>query len=64
MQIQLRQKLRDHGYSVTPPRLAVFDYLQKHDPALVSELIGAQDGKINQASIYRSLALFKQLGIV
>jgi len=64
MKTQLSQKLRQHGYSVTPPRLAVFGYLQEHDPALVAELITAQTGRVNQASVYRSLALFKQLGII
>jgi Fur family ferric uptake transcriptional regulator len=64
MTVQLHQKLRDHGFSVTKPRLAVFDYLREHDPTLVAELIAAQAGRINQASVYRSLALFKRLGII
>lgn len=58
----IEQALREHGYSITPQRLAVYSFMQRHDPTSMSELV---DGcaHIDRASVYRTITLFRQLGI-
>lgn len=56
--------LKQHGYSKTKPRRAVFNVLQHtHDAISMNDLI-KQLAPIDRASVYRCIELFEQLGIV
>jgi Fe2+ or Zn2+ uptake regulation protein len=61
---QLRQQLKDAGYSLTKPRLTVFSALQGKKPKTMHELVVSLHGVINRASVYRTVTLFETLGIV
>jgi Fur family transcriptional regulator, ferric uptake regulator len=59
---QFKNRLKAAGASLTPQRLTVFNFLLRHDPTDIHSLIaGCPD--MDRASVYRTLALFKQLGI-
>ncbi|HVV67402.1 MAG TPA: Fur family transcriptional regulator [Candidatus Saccharimonadales bacterium] len=60
---ELRQYLKEQGYSLTKPRLAVFQALQGQEPQTMHELVVACRGT-DRASVYRTVALFEQIGIV
>lgn len=64
---QLPHLLRDRGHRVTAPRLAVFEaLLDDHGHLTVEELaerVRDRQPSVNLASIYRSLALFEELGL-
>lgn len=55
--------LRDSSCSVTQTRKAVFEALDKGEPLMMRELV-ERCGGIDRASVYRSVALFEELGIV
>lgn len=59
---ELRQYLKDHDYSLTQPRLEVFQALQGHEPQTMHELVQACSS-IDRASVYRAVTLFEQIGI-
>ena len=61
---KLKHHLRNSGLKVTGPRLAVFEFLREHDPSSVSAIIENYSGKIDRASIYRTVALFRQHGVI
>lgn len=60
---QLRDFLRNNGYSTTEARLSVFKTLEKHEPQTMADIIDSLPG-IDRASVYRTIALFERLGIV
>lgn len=60
---QLSAVLKRGHYSLTKPRRAVFATLQGQEPQTMHELV-ARCRDIDRASIYRTVALFEQLGIV
>jgi Fur family ferric uptake transcriptional regulator len=57
--------LKQHGYSHTKARVAVFDTFSKpgQEPLTMHELV-EQTHSVDRASIYRTVALFEALGIV
>lgn len=55
--------LKDRGYSVTEPRLIVFEHLQNQEPMEMSELYKKVAGIVDRASLYRIIKLFEELGI-
>ncbi len=55
--------LKDAGQSVTKPRVAVFKALFGREPLGMHELIG-RVGKVDRASVYRTVELFENLGVV
>lgn len=61
---QLRTALKANGQSLTASRSAVFMALQDQEPLTMHEIISACAGKTDRASIYRTISLFEQLGIV
>lgn len=61
---KLKHHLRDSGYRVTEPRLSVFRYLQEHDPSSMAALIEAHTPQMDRASIYRVVALYRELGVI
>jgi len=60
---QLAEALRQSRQSLTKPRLAVFVALQGEEPLTIRDLIARCPG-VDRASVYRTVALFEQLGIV
>lgn len=65
--MELETLLRSHGHRVTRARMAVWDALQAAaGHPTVDELTEAVEGRepgTNVASVYRTLALFEQLGL-
>lgn len=60
----LRTTLKDSGYSLTKPRLTVFGALQSPKPKTMNELVKEIGDVIDRASIYRTVKLYEQLGVV
>lgn len=60
----LVKTLKDHGYSLTQPRQIVFTALQSGTPRSMRELILDLSSVIDRASVYRTMALFEELGVV
>lgn len=60
----LRSALRAKKFSLTVPRKAVFAALLDNDTMTMRELVTACGSEINRSSIYRSVAIFEELGIV
>jgi len=60
---KLRSTLRTHHQSLTAPRQAVFKALQGEEPLTMHELVARTSG-VDRATVYRTVALFEQLGIV
>lgn len=59
-----KKQFKRYGHKLTRPRMLVLEYLQDHDPTTTSALILAVGSQANRASVYRSLSLFRRLGIV
>ncbi len=59
-----KQTLKNHGYSVTAPRRKVFAALEHHEAQTMAELVTAVGDTVDRASVYRTVALFEQLGVV
>jgi Fur family transcriptional regulator, ferric uptake regulator len=60
---QLKLALKEQGKSLTHPREAVFMALQNQEPQTVQQLVTACP-LIDRASVYRTIALFEQLGVI
>lgn len=61
---ELATTLRQHGYRVTQPRRTVWDALLRAPGHLTVEQLAEQvEGSVDQASIYRALKLFEELGL-
>jgi Fe2+ or Zn2+ uptake regulation protein len=59
----LAECLREQGLKVTAPRREVWAVLNNATGHLTADQIGRQVSGINQATIYRTLALFAELGL-
>ncbi|MCW1908472.1 MAG: transcriptional repressor [Candidatus Saccharibacteria bacterium] len=62
--LQLIDTLRQHGYSNTRVRRMVFELVQQHDRLTPTEIYTALSDHIDRASVYRTIDLFEQLGII
>lgn len=60
----LELTLRQHGYSLTKPRRIVFTALQSADTLSMPELTARCADQVDRASVYRTVALFEELGVV
>ena len=60
----LQQRLTSGGYSSTRVRGLVFAALEHAQPQTMRELVIKLSPAVDRASIYRTVALFEQLGIV
>lgn len=60
---QLTALLKDAGYSVTRPRLAIFRALAGQEPMSMHQLI-QKVPDYDRASVYRAVELFERLGVV
>lgn len=62
--IRLKKLLSQKGYSITMPRLKVFEALQEaHHPTTVTQLSNTLKD-VDRVSIYRTIELFEKIGIV
>lgn len=64
MQDNLKILLKNKGYSLTGSRKLVLGLLLESEPQSLGQLVAKSQGKIDRASVYRTIALFEQLGIV
>lgn len=60
----LQKILHDNGYSLTNARLLICELLWDSEPQSTSELLAKLNGKINRASLYRTINLFEKLGLL
>jgi Fur family ferric uptake transcriptional regulator len=60
----LEKKLKESGQSYTKSRQLVFTALEGQEPLAMSELVARVDKSIDRASVYRTIKLFEELGIV
>jgi Fur family zinc uptake transcriptional regulator len=61
---KLEKIVKDNGYSVTAPRLAVLKYLLGREPVTLSMLTKEMASTVDRASVYRTINLFQELGII
>lgn len=60
----LKTTLKKHGLSLTMSRKIVFNALKNHEPQTMGELVEACWRHIDRATVYRTITLFEELGIV
>ncbi|HEX8183025.1 MAG TPA: Fur family transcriptional regulator [Candidatus Saccharimonadales bacterium] len=61
---KLTELLGKHGYSMTLPRLRIFEALVNlHEPATVQQLIYSLPA-LDKVTVYRTIRLFEKIGIV
>jgi Fur family ferric uptake transcriptional regulator len=60
----LRALLNKHGSSLTKPRKAVFELLWNQKPQSMQVLVGRAKNEIDRATVYRTVQLFAELGII
>lgn len=61
---QFQTTLKDQGHSLTKSRQLIFLALQDKEPQTMAELMAACAGRVDRASLYRTVALFERLGVV
>lgn len=60
----LKALLAKNRASLTKPRQKVFDLLMGQGPQTTQVLVKRAEGKVDRATVYRTLELFERLGIV
>ncbi len=60
---RLKSLLKKNKHYITKPRLRLFAVLQKHPALTVNQLILLVP-KHDQATVYRNIALFEELGVI
>lgn len=60
----LIEELKKSGYSMTKARRKIFDVLIDQEPLSTNELVSKVRSTVDRASVYRTIALFEELGIV
>lgn len=63
-ELQLQQHLKRHGYSVTKSRHIVFAALEDKEALTMTDLVAACGQQLDRATVYRTISLFEELGIV
>ncbi len=61
---QLKQILSGNGYSMTKPRMDVFQDLAEKDQPITIAAVVYNLPDIDRASIYRTIGLFEELGVI
>ncbi len=66
---ELKNKLRDRGYKLTPQRIAIYDVIVENaDDHLSTEdvyhIVKRNFSDIGLATVYRTLILFNELGVI
>ena len=64
MEQTLKTYLVSHGYSMTQPRLAIFNAISEHGALTIRQLQDMVETTVDRASVYRTVALFEKLHIV
>jgi Fur family ferric uptake transcriptional regulator len=64
MQEKFHDLLRDHGRSITRSRTRLFEYLQQSGPVSVSQFMRDNAAIADRASLYRTLIMFRELGVI
>jgi Fur family transcriptional regulator, ferric uptake regulator len=59
----LSESLKSNGHSLTKTREKVFLALLDREPQTMADLANSVGGKVDRASVYRTIALFEKLGI-
>lgn len=67
--LDLKEKLKGNGYKLTPQRKEILDVLEKHTGRHLSideiyDMVKQSNPEIGLATIYRTLLLFDNMGIV
>ncbi|HVW23345.1 MAG TPA: transcriptional repressor [Candidatus Saccharimonadales bacterium] len=62
--LQLQQHLKQHHASLTAARKTVFHALLDREAMNMSELVATCQGQLDRATVYRTVELFEQIGIV
>jgi Fur family ferric uptake transcriptional regulator len=62
--LQLQQHLKKHKYSLTDSRKTVFRALENKEAMSMAELVAACGDQLDRATVYRTITLFEELGIV
>jgi Fur family ferric uptake transcriptional regulator len=60
----LQKILKDGGYSTTAARMFVCELLWNQEPIAMRDLTLRSEGRVDRASLYRTVDLFERLGIV
>lgn len=60
---RFKRLLKQNGHFITKPRMRLFGILQTHNALPISQLITLLD-KHDQATVYRNIKVFEQLGII
>lgn len=60
----LRALLKKNGSSLTQPRRFIFDLLLNQKPQTMQVLAERAKGKVDRATVYRTLELFEEIGVV
>lgn len=60
----LHKLLKAHHHSITTVRKAVFDSMFSREPMTMHELLERLGSAADRASVYRTIQLFEQIGIV
>jgi len=60
----LQGRLKKAGYSNTQARQLVFAALDQPEPQTIRQLTNRVSKQVDRASVYRTISLFEQLGIV
>lgn len=63
-ELQLKQHLKSHGYSITDARYTVFAALEDKEALTMAELVETCGASLDRATVYRTITLFEDLGIV
>lgn len=61
---EIKKKLKEAGYKLTRPRMAVLSVLKKSERPVTAKYIFGQVEKIDLVSVYRTLALLEELSLV
>ena len=56
--------LKEKGHSLTKPRKKVFELLFGQEPQSMQVLVKRAEGQVDRATVYRTVELFEQLGII
>jgi len=60
----LKALLKEKGFSLTKPRKIIFDLMFNQEPQSLQVLSKRVEGKVDRATVYRTIELFERLGIV
>lgn len=60
----LSHTLKKHGHSITASRLSVFLALENTEPLTMAQLVSKVAPDTHRTSVYRTVELFEQLGII